>query len=621
MAPPRAPRARRRPRPGSLERPVNARSYRGTWLLVGVPLLVTAFSLSSLPSPLPPPVGFVQSFDRASAEANARALAQQNPDRRPGTPGARGAEAFVRSQFESSGYKVTTDAFSTTIAGLGRRRLVNLVAEAPGRSRDAIVVLAHRDDVGGAGLDDNASGTAALLELARGYGTQPGAREQAPLHTIVFVSTDGGAYGALGAARFAQQALGHRPLLAAIALDAIGGTGPPRVVLASDSPSSPDPTLVATANGALGAPLAHASAFHQLLDLAFPFSLYEQAPFIARGTPAIALTTARDRPPDSAAGSSTLDGARLGAIGRSTATLLAALDNAGPTSTSTRTYVLVGARRLPGWAIQLLLLTALLPALVTIVDLFARCRRRGIQLQPALRSLGARAGFWLAAIVVFELLVWLGLFPYGTARPVSLESSAAQSWPVLSLALLGVVVGGAWLAARERLIPRGALAVDEEVAGHSAALLGLALVAILLVALNRYALVFVLPSLHAWIWLPQLRTRPRWVRALVFLAGLAGPLWLVHAFATRLELGFDAPWYLMELAVVHQVSFPLLLVFGGWLAVAAQLLTLTAGRYAPYPRADALPRGRVRQSVGRLMLPRRGADSAAPAPRRRALGE
>ena len=31
---------RRRSRPGSLERPINARLYRGTWLLVGLPVLL-----------------------------------------------------------------------------------------------------------------------------------------------------------------------------------------------------------------------------------------------------------------------------------------------------------------------------------------------------------------------------------------------------------------------------------------------------------------------------------------------------------------------------------------------------------------------------------------------------
>ncbi|MGZ8701407.1 MAG: hypothetical protein ACXWZY_03835, partial [Gaiellaceae bacterium] len=43
---------RRRARPGSLQRPVNGRLYRGTWLLVGLPLLVAAFSVAR-PTPLP----------------------------------------------------------------------------------------------------------------------------------------------------------------------------------------------------------------------------------------------------------------------------------------------------------------------------------------------------------------------------------------------------------------------------------------------------------------------------------------------------------------------------------------------------------------------------------------
>ena len=43
---------------------------------------------------------------------------------------------------------------------------------------------------------------------------------------------------------------------------------------------------------------ARPSALRQLIDLGFPFSLYEQAPFVARGIPAITLTTAGDRPPN-----------------------------------------------------------------------------------------------------------------------------------------------------------------------------------------------------------------------------------------------------------------------------------------------------------------------------------
>ena len=66
--------------------------------------------------------------------------------------------------------------------------------------------MAHRDDAGlGSGLDDNASGTAALVELARAYAPTSGLRRAlVPPHTLVFLSTDGGSFGGFGAARFAQ---------------------------------------------------------------------------------------------------------------------------------------------------------------------------------------------------------------------------------------------------------------------------------------------------------------------------------------------------------------------------------------------------------------------------------
>ncbi len=92
--------------------------------------------------------------------------------------------------------------------GLGRVPLHNLWAVVGGQSSDAIVVMAHRDDTGvGPGANDNASGTAALVELARGYAQAdtPASERVRPAHTIVFLSTDGGAFGALGAVRFAKQ--------------------------------------------------------------------------------------------------------------------------------------------------------------------------------------------------------------------------------------------------------------------------------------------------------------------------------------------------------------------------------------------------------------------------------
>jgi len=74
--PPRT--SRRRPRRGSLERPVSGRLYRGTWLLVGIPLLVAAFSVhkpNPLPTPQPALPASFDTFDAVSRLDHAKTIA------------------------------------------------------------------------------------------------------------------------------------------------------------------------------------------------------------------------------------------------------------------------------------------------------------------------------------------------------------------------------------------------------------------------------------------------------------------------------------------------------------------------------------------------------------------
>src|SRR5438128_6458432 len=140
------PSERRRPRPGSLERPVNAPLYRGTWLLVALPLLLAAFSVAR-PSPLPAP-NLPATFDRGNADRLARELAAEFPNRFPGSAGALGAAQWFSEQLQPYGLRTEFEAFSATIPGHGRVRLRNLLAVVPGRSPRALVVAAHRDDTG-----------------------------------------------------------------------------------------------------------------------------------------------------------------------------------------------------------------------------------------------------------------------------------------------------------------------------------------------------------------------------------------------------------------------------------------------------------------------------------------
>jgi hypothetical protein len=151
-------------------------------------------------------------------------------------------------------------------------------------------------------------------------------------------------------------------------------------------------------------------------------------------------------------------------------------------------------------------------------------------------------------------------------------------------------------------VPRRPATAEETLAGHTAALLALGLLALLVVATNPFALIFLLPSLHAWLWLPQVRETGRGSALALFCAGLLGPLLLLGSFATRFGLGLDAPWYVAELVAVGYVGlFPLVLALA-WAAGAAQLLALTSGRYAAYPNRRDLPRGPLREVVRGLIL-------------------
>jgi hypothetical protein len=598
--------------------------YRGTWLLVGIPLLIAAFTVDR-PRPLDPPL-LQSEFDGAAATFTAQRFADQFPIRVPGTQGDRDAAAWTATQLRGFGLNTEVQRFHAKIPGRGSVQLENVFAVREGRSNQIVVVLAHRDNTGASpGANDNASGTAALIELARSYAvSRAPPQPPPPNNTLLFLSTDAGSFGGLGAEYFASHYRFRERIVATINLDAIAGQGRPHIVFAGDTPRFASPELVRTASARIlestGAEPTRATAFAQLLDLGFPLSLYEQAPFVDRGVAAITLTSAQDRPPPSAGDTpENLNGRRLAAIGRSSQDLLGSLNGGVELAEGTSSYVYLGERVVLGWAIVLILFTALLPALAVIVDLFAWLRRRHIPLAPALRSYRSRLWFWLYAVLLFEVFALLGIWDTGAARPLAPELSPGTEWPVVALAAYGTLLAVGWFIGRDRLLPRRPVAGDEVLAGQIGALLALAVLSLLVVAMNPYAVLFVLPSLHAWIWLPQLRHRPGALRAVVLAAGFGGPLLLLGSLALRLDLGLDAPWYLAELAAVGFIPFPALLVTSAWLAVAGQLAASVAGRYAPYPSAGERPRlGVGRRLVRRAVLASRGRARAQE--RKRALG-
>src|SRR5919204_1139170 len=143
-----------RPRRGSLDRPVNSRMYRGTWLLVGIPLLIAAFTMYR-PQPLRAPI-LQPDFDGVAATQTAQTFSNQFPSRAPGSRDAAPAASWVAQQFAQYGLRTERERFHAKIPGRGTVPLENVLAFREGRSTDLIVVVAHRDDSGASpGAIDN----------------------------------------------------------------------------------------------------------------------------------------------------------------------------------------------------------------------------------------------------------------------------------------------------------------------------------------------------------------------------------------------------------------------------------------------------------------------------------
>ncbi len=572
----------RRLRRGTVERPLNSRLVRVGFVLLVPALLAFLFSVSTtgtLPRASLDPL-----FDGGAATALASSLSTEYPSRVPGSQGAADATRWYAESVRSLGLAPEEDTFDTSLADLGRVQLTNVTTVIPGRSDEAIVVVAHRDN---AGVDeargDNASGTAALLELARGFAPDDSGVGPLPEHTLVLVSTDAGAYGGAGAERFARTSPYAKSAIAVVILDGLAGRGRPKIAIAGDEPVSPSRTLVRTAAARVseetGLTTELPSAPTQLLDFGLPFAAGEQGRFLGHHVSAVTITTDTE----SSAGDpgTAVAAQRLGQLGRATEALLDSLDESAAGTHRTPDSVFFSDRAASGWSVRLILVLGVIPFTLGVVDLLVRVRRRRLPLAPSVRALRTR----LVLALVAGVLCWFGaelaMFPTGASLPLPPYADIVEIPPVAGLLALAAAFAVVWLVLRRPLRSTRTTSATDRLTGLAVALALLGVLALAVALTNPYALVFLLPSLYAWLWLP-LEGRV-WVRVAAFVAGLAGPA--IGVLLLGNELGtspIESVLYLVGLATVGYL--PLTSVLAGlvWLAVAAQVGALAFGRYAPY---------------------------------------
>jgi len=597
----RPPRRRRRRRRSAIDRPLDARLVR-IGLLVVVPAVVALLLSVSPARPLPPPP-LAPSFDAASAASTATAFSTAYPSRVPGTPEAVQAAHWYEETVASFGLPVEAQVWREDLAGLGVVELHNLVTVVRGRADEAVLLVAHRDNSGEMSpADDNASGTAALIEIARSFGSQAGASPAVLERTLILVSTDAGAYGAAGAAHFASHSPYAAHAIAALVVDDIRSRDRTWLLVAGDDSTSPSRTLVATAAARISEqtglrPLL-ASAPSQLVGLGIPYAAGEQGPLLGRGIAALTITTAEVGNPDT--GGATvppLAVGRYGRIGNAVEALLGSLDVSVRTTFRTADSLFIGDRVASGWVLRLTLVVTVVPFALGVLDLSVRSRRRRLPLAPAVRALRTRLLFWLYCGCMLALGALTGVFPTGAPLALPPTSSFVTDPPTGQLAALGGAAALGWLVGRRRLAAGPLPSADERLAGYTVALVWLTAVAIVLALVRPYGLLFVLPSLYAWLWLP-LAGRAG-TRAALYLLGLAGPLVGLVVLASELDLGLlDCALYVLALATVRYVSIGSVLFALAWLAAAAQLGALAFGRYRPHAGRAQPGGGVLRTTVG-----------------------
>ena len=568
--------------PGPRSEPIIRLSlYRAGWLAVIVPALIVLVGART-GSPLPP-ASTPPTFDASRAATLANDLADRFGDRSPGSPGDLDAAAFVRDRMDQTlGDANVVERREQGLALDGSTvPLVNVVGVVSGRGRspDALIVVAGRDAVPpGPALNDNASATGMLLQLAEVL------RNTTSEKSFIFASTDGSISDAAGARELAKHPpRGLRPV-AAIVLRGVGGSGPLRLRLASDSRRFPASGLIQTISttlrselrdeaGSAAARVELPGVGEQVANLVVPTGGGEQAPLNARGVPAVTIDGSARR--GSSAGDVSLDEDRLGRVGDAVERVAYAFDSGPRPSSLGASYLVSNDRVLRGWTLQLLVLSLLIPPLVPLLDAVTRASRRGAPLREAVDRTLVHAIGPLVALASIRLLGASGVLPSRFDAPLLRGPDGGVSiWVVVLAALLGTL---AFLVTRRRARLGGRR--DSDVACYLAALIALFLAALCMLAASVYLLVLIVPALHLWLLVPRAARLGLGGRIAAIVSGWLGVAGLLALLAGPAGLGDRAPAAFVRL--LGDGTIPLGALCGLALLSGATLTLLRPGDGAP----------------------------------------
>jgi hypothetical protein len=555
------------------------RVYRAAFLPAIVAFFVVPFSLGDAPRPQTTRVApDAFSLDRVlgtGSEPEATSL-------RGFPPGPEALGEVVQREIGDTGFG-EVERFGDAI-----------VSERKGLVSRRVLVVANRDAASEAGR----SGTAVLLELARIFADRDVTR------TLVLASVTGGVDGYEGARAVAGRFVDVESVLV------LGDLASARVrrpwVIPWTTSGRPAPhglrrTVEAALFAETGARPGTTRGVAQWARRVVPVTVSEQGVMNEAGVPAVLLSATGEIGPSAGA---KISPRRLTRFGRAAVRAVTALDGAGvevtdageslaPPALEPEPHgVVTAGRLLPDWAVRLLVLTLLLPALLAALDGFFRARRRRL---PGGRWLAWAALWGLPFLLAWAWLRVLDLVGAVEALPAPAPPGAAPlaSAPALGLASAALIGLLAMLLLRpyasRQLVGRAVPAAGGGAAGVG---LLLALTALGVWAVNPYAASVLLPAAHVWLLSAESRARVRGVRPAALAAGLFLPAVVVLYYLLALDLSAEELGRLLfDLVAGGEVGFFDALAISLFAGAACALLSVLRGRG---PAEQAAPEEIVR---------------------------
>ncbi len=227
--------------------------------------------------------------------------------RMTGSPGADSAAAFLARRFEEVGlspgadgwfqeYTITASAPAAAHSHIAGLKGKNVIGVLPGRDpklrNEVVVVGAHYDHLGRGGqfaldpdstgrvhngADDNASGTAALIEIARRLALRP------PARSVIVIAFSGEELGLLGSAAYVQHPLvPMERTTAMVNLDMVGRLRNNRLIVYGTATAKEFPALLDSLNRDAG---------FELREIGDGYGPSDQTSFYARKRPVLHFFT------------------------------------------------------------------------------------------------------------------------------------------------------------------------------------------------------------------------------------------------------------------------------------------------------------------------------------------